>query len=101
MDQGQDPTVRSYRERISAADRTLVETFNRRLALVQELHAYKAERGYPAVDPAREKAMRADLGEANAGPLSQAGLEELVGEILDLTKRELGRSAGASGDRVG
>ena len=32
------------------------------------------------------------LTRANRGPLSPEGLQEIFGEILDLTKREVGRS---------
>jgi chorismate mutase len=90
-EQRQDPVVISYRQRISDADGILLETINRRLELVSELHAYKAERGYPVVDPAREKAMVTQLEVANAGPLSADGVHELTTWILGLTKRELSR----------
>jgi hypothetical protein len=33
--------------------------------------------------------MLRDLTRANRGPLSQPGLEEIYGAILDLTKREV------------
>ena len=90
-EQGNDPVVISYREQISDADQLLLDTLNRRLGLVVELHAYKAEQGYPMVDAAREKAMAAHLAETNAGPLSADGVEELTAWILGLTKRELER----------
>ena len=90
-EQGNDPVVISYRERISDADRLLLETLNHRLGLVVELHAYKAQQGYPMTDATREKAMVTQLAETNAGPLSADGVEELTAWILALTKRELER----------
>ena len=93
MEPGQDPVVRSSREQISAADRLLVETVNRRLELVAQLHAYKAQQGYPPLDPEREEALLRELADSNGGPLSQEGLFELVSAVLELTKRELERRA--------
>jgi chorismate mutase len=71
-------------------DRRIVAAVNERLALVEELWRLKRERGTGLVDTGREQALRAALGEANAGPLSGDGLDSLVTELLALTKRELG-----------
>jgi len=49
------------------------------------------------VDPEREEWMLSYLSRANRGPLSGEGLNEIFGEILDLTKREVGRSGEAGG----
>lgn len=80
------------RERIVANDRRIVAAVNERLALVGELWRLKAELGTERLDPDRERALRAALADANQGPLSEEGLERLVGELLDLTKRELAGS---------
>ena len=50
----------------------------------------KAERGDARLDQDRERRLRAELAQRNKGPLSSAGLESLVDELLALTKRELG-----------
>jgi chorismate mutase len=78
------------RGRILENDRGIVAAVNTRLELVEELWRLKAESGAERVDPERERALRAALRESNAGPLSPEGLDELVGELLALTKRELG-----------
>ncbi len=62
-----------------------------------KLKAYKESRGLSFVDPEREEWMLSYLSRANRGPLSGEGLNEIFGEILDLTKREVGRSGEASG----
>ncbi len=93
MDQGQDPVVRSFREQISAADRAILDAVNRRIELVASLHEYKAGRGYPVVDRARESALLAALSEENRGPLSTEALCELYAGLIDLTKREVARLA--------
>jgi chorismate mutase len=77
---------------IVANDRRIVAAVNERLTLVGELWRLKAELGAERLDPDRERALRAALAEANGGPLSAAGLNRLVGELLELTKRELAGS---------
>ena len=86
-----DPLIRQLREQISDADRTIIEAINARLELVARLKAYKESRGIAFVDPEREQWMLNYLTRANRGPLSAEGLAEIFGEILDLTKREVGR----------
>ena len=96
-EQNDDPLIRQLREQISDADRTIIEAVNARLKLVAKLKAYKESRGLSFVDPEREEWMLSYLSRANRGPLSGEGLNEIFGEILDLTKREVGRSGEASG----
>jgi chorismate mutase len=96
-EQNDDPLIRQLREQISDADRTIVEAVNARLKLVAKLKAYKESRGLSFVDPEREEWMLSYLSRANRGPLSGEGLNEIFSEILDLTKREVGRSGEAGG----
>ena len=92
-----DPFIRQVREQISDNDRAIVEAFNARLKLVARIKAYKESRGLSFVDPEREEWMLSYLSRANRGPLSGEGLKEIFGEILDLTKREVGRSGESGG----
>ena len=85
-----DPEVQELRERIAANDRAVVEAVNRRIGLVAELKALKDARGYDYVDRSREDRLLELLAEANAGPLSDEGLRELVTALIALTKREVG-----------
>jgi chorismate mutase len=96
-EQNDDPLIRQLREQISDADRTIIEAVNARLKLVAKLKAYKETRGLSFVDPEREEWMLSYLSRANRGPLSGEGLNEIFGEILDLTKREVGRTNEAGG----
>jgi chorismate mutase len=92
MEQNADPLIRQLREQISDADRKIVEAVNARLKLVARLKAYKESRGLSFVDPEREEWMLNYLSRANRGPLSAEGLQEIFAEVLDLTKREVGRA---------
>ena len=90
-EQNNDPLIRQLREQISDADRTIIEAVNVRLKLVSRLKEYKESRGMSFVDPEREEWMLSYLTRANRGPLSLEGLQEIFSEVLDLTKREVGR----------
>ncbi len=84
-----DPLIRQLREQISDADRTIIEAINTRLRLVARLKRYKESRGFQFVDPEREEWMLQYLARTNRGPLSQEGLHDIFGAILDLTKSEV------------
>jgi chorismate mutase len=90
-EQNDDPLIRQLREQISDTDRAIVDAINTRLKLVARLKAYKESRGIAFVDPDREEWMLNYLSRANRGPLSAEGLNEIFGELLDLTKREVTR----------
>ncbi|HET8528275.1 MAG TPA: chorismate mutase [Gaiellaceae bacterium] len=87
----QDEHVARVRREISDLDSALVELVNRRLELVSRLKRYKDEHGIGFVDLAREEWMLQYLQRLNRGPLTREGLEELYGELLALTKREIER----------
>src|ERR1700747_3316497 len=95
-EQNDDPLIRQLREQISDADRPIIEAVHARLKLVSRLKGYKESRGLSFVDPEREEWMLSYLARANRGPLSAEGLQEIFREILDLTKRGVGRGEGGS-----
>ena len=86
-----DPVLASYRDEITALDRQLIETINRRLETVLALRRHKEQNGLAFYDPDREAWLVQHLKELNGGPLSAAGVEELAAFVLDLIKRELER----------
>jgi chorismate mutase len=79
------------RAEVTEIDREIVDAVNRRLEVVRRIWAHKEEHGLGEVDPDRERWLREHLAASNRGPLSPEGLEQLHGEILALTKRELRR----------
>ena len=85
-----DPLA-ELRSRIEENDRAIVAAVNERLRLVEELWQLKQRHGAERFDPDRERRLRDELAAANAGPLSAEGLDALVRELLELTKRELDR----------
>jgi prephenate dehydrogenase len=85
--------LRRLRDEIGALDRAVLETLNRRLELVRRINEHKRDAGAPAIDAAREAELLRDLSAANAGPLSEEGLEAVFAAILDVMKQELRRDA--------
>ena len=79
------------RDQVIDNDLKLIQTINQRLSLVARLRAYKEQRGLDFVDASREDWMHRYLQGANRGPLTDEGLTEIYGHILDLTKRETAR----------
>jgi 3-deoxy-7-phosphoheptulonate synthase / chorismate mutase len=87
--------IHRLRDEISDLDRAILAAINARLALVAELKRYKEQHGISFVDPDRERELLDELLAANSGPLSESGLREIFGELLELMKREVSRD-GAS-----
>jgi chorismate mutase len=87
-----DDRMDDLRAEIGANDERIVKAVNERLRLVSELWELKRKLGVDRVDPERERALREQLASANSGPLSAGGIDELISELLALTKRELGSS---------
>ncbi len=77
------------RAEVAGADEEILALVNRRLELVREIKAHKQAHGLDFLDPGQEERLLARLREANGGPLSAEGVEQLFREILDLLKREL------------
>jgi 3-deoxy-7-phosphoheptulonate synthase/chorismate mutase len=84
-----DPVVRELRQRITEADRTILEAANARLRLVRELREHKLAHGWEFLDPGREERLLDALAQENPGPLSEDAVRQLFVDLLALTKREL------------
>ncbi|HEV3407820.1 MAG TPA: bifunctional 3-deoxy-7-phosphoheptulonate synthase/chorismate mutase [Gaiellaceae bacterium] len=84
-----DPFIRRLREQIVDNDRKILEGINTRLDLVRRMRTYKNSRGIAFRDPDREESLLRHLEDANPGPLSREGLEDVLLALLDLTKREV------------
>ena len=52
-DASSDPVVQQFREQISDLDLAILDALNKRLALVQKLHAYKLAHDYDVHDVSR------------------------------------------------
>jgi chorismate mutase len=91
---GTDPVLAGLRERVSETDRAIVELVGARIELVAQIKRHKTAAGLDFVDPDRERWLVGHLKTTNRGLLSADGVEELVRELLELTKREVARWEG-------
>ncbi len=87
-DVDQDPVIEACRARIAQLDLAILEAVNARIGLVRRLRAHKASRGLGFRDPAQEARLLEVLARANPGPLSEAGLRDLFGRLLEVVRAE-------------
>lgn len=89
--------LRRLRDEIGALDRSVLETLNRRLEVVRRIDEHKRGAGSPMIDAEREAELLRELTAANAGPLSERGVQSLFAAVLDVMKQELRGEARAEG----
>ncbi|MFL5960860.1 MAG: prephenate dehydrogenase/arogenate dehydrogenase family protein [Gaiellaceae bacterium] len=77
------------RSEISELDRRVLELLNRRLELVAAVRGYKDAAGERWIDPDREAELLQSLVAANAGPLSDRGVNSIFSAVLDVLKQEV------------
>jgi prephenate dehydrogenase len=81
--------LRRLREEIGTLDRAVLEALNGRLELVRRVNEHKRESGTPLIDAEREAELLRELTAANAGPLSEQGVQTMFSAVLDVMKQEL------------
>jgi chorismate mutase len=98
-DQSSDPVIQQFREQISDLDLAILDSLNKRLALVQKLHAYKQQHGYDVQDASRENWVLTYVARANRGPLGDEAVREFWPSLIQLTTAEAARlnAAGPTG----
>ena len=84
-----DELIDELRAQLDVIDREILRLVNARLEIVHRIKQRKVEAGIQFVDPGREREMLRDLLAANDGPLSDAGVEQLLTTILELGKRDV------------
>jgi chorismate mutase len=100
-DQSSDPVVQQFREQISDLDLAILDAINKRLALVQKLHAYKRANDYDVHDASREDWVLSYIARANRGPLDSEALREFWPRLIDLTTSEAARLNAAAAKTSG
>ncbi|MBK8794824.1 MAG: chorismate mutase [Holophaga sp.] len=83
-----DPVIQRHRAQIAEIDGEILSALNRRIKLVKHLKDYKEAQGFPFFDAAQEDVVIANLCQANGGPLSNEGIHEIFGVILERLKSE-------------
>ena len=86
---GPDRELEQLRGEISALDRTLLDTLNRRLELVERVRGRKEAAGERWIDAERESELLGALAAENRGPLSERAVTAIFTAILDVMKQEV------------
>lgn len=92
--------LKELRQEIDAIDRQLVELFCRRMDVTRRVGQYKAARGLPVLDQARERAVLQEKGELAGEELRPAAIT-LYQTILALSRRQQRDLLGERADNPG
>lgn len=92
--------LKELRQEIDAIDRQLVELFCRRMDVTRRVGQYKAARGLPVLDQARERAVLQEKGELAGEELRPAAIT-LYQTILALSRRQQQDLLGERADNPG
>jgi chorismate mutase len=98
-------TLEGLRDHIDVLDRQLVELLSERARAAQMIGQLKAATALPVYEPAREKAIYANVRAVNKGPLPDIELTHIYERIIDvmraLQKNELASERNAQADAPG
>lgn len=78
------PDIKTTRARIDEVDRKIASLFEERMALMEDVHAYKKARGLPVLDPGREEAVLEKAALRVQDPAIRPLYLELQKEIMRL-----------------
>lgn len=92
--------LKELRQEIDAIDRKLVELFCRRMEVTRRVGQYKAARGLPVLDQAREQAVLQEKGELAGEELRPAAIT-LYQTILAVSRRQQRDLLGERADNPG
>jgi chorismate mutase-like protein len=79
-------TLEELRDQIDVLDRQLVELLSERARAAQMVGHLKAATSLPVYEPAREKAVYANVRAANKGPLPDIELTHIYERIIDVMR---------------
>jgi chorismate mutase len=72
-----------FREQIDEIDRRLIDLFNERTAVVEQIGRVKTEMGLPIYEPKREDQVYENVIGHNKGPLNSEAARRLFERIID------------------
>jgi chorismate mutase len=79
--------ITGWREAVDILDQKVVDLMNQRAAAAHEIGRLKREKGLPIYEPAREKAVLANVKQANKGPLPDRDLISIYERIMDMMRK--------------
>jgi chorismate mutase-like protein len=79
--------ISAWREKIDELDRRLVELLNQRAEAAREIGRLKRNTGMPIYEPNRERAVLANVRQANRGLLRDADLGRIYERVMDVMRK--------------
>lgn len=79
--------IAEWRETVDILDRQVVDLINQRASVAHEIGRLKREAGLPIYEPAREKAVLANVKMANKGPLTDRDIISIYERIMDMMRK--------------
>ena len=79
--------IAEWRKAVDVLDREMVKLINQRASVAHEIGRLKREAGMPIYEPAREKAVLANVKSANKGPLDDHDLISIFERIMDMMRK--------------
>ena len=79
--------IEQWREAIDIVDREIVDLIGKRAAAAHEIGRIKKKQGLPIYEPAREKAVLANVENANQGILSDRDMISIFERIMDMMRK--------------
>lgn len=79
--------ISEWRQAVDILDRQVVDLINQRASVAHEIGRLKREKGMPIYEPAREKAVLANVKRANKGPLSDRDIVSIFERVMDMMRK--------------
>ena len=79
--------IAEWRQKVDLLDREMVKLINQRASVAHEIGRLKRESGMAIYEPVREKAVLANVQDANQGPLSDHDIVSIFERIMDMMRK--------------
>jgi chorismate mutase len=79
--------ISEWRQAVDILDRQVVDLINQRASVAHEIGRLKRDKGMPIYEPAREKAVLANVKKANKGPLSDRDIVSIFERVMDMMRK--------------
>ena len=79
--------IAEWRQAVDMLDQEMVKLINKRASVAHEIGRLKRAAGMPIYEPAREKAVLANVKKANQGPLDDHDLISIFERIMDMMRK--------------
>ncbi len=79
--------IRELRDELDVIDKEIVELFEKRMAVSEEVADYKIANAKPVLDMEREQSKIAKVGEMASSDFNRIGIEELFQQLMSMSRK--------------